>query len=184
MIYILLANGFEEIEALTPADIFKRAGLAVSLVGIDGEYVTGVHGITVKTDIFKNEQILKTLSNNKTELILFPGGMPGASNLDASQVTDIFLAEADQSQAYIAAICAAPMILGKRGYLRGKKATCYPGFEKYLDGAEIIDAGAVADGRFITGRAMGAALEFSLLMTSKLKGDAAANDIRRAVITK
>ncbi len=151
---------------------------------MNGEFITGAHGITVKTDIYTNEAISTSLDRYPPKLILFPGGMPGASNLDASPITDMLLSAADNAEAYIAAICAAPMILGKRDRLVGLKATCYPGFEEHLTGATIVDAGAVADGRYITGRAMGSALEFSLLMITKLKGEAAAEDIRRAVISK
>ena len=176
MIYMFIAEGFEEIEALCPLDLIRRAGLDIKTVGIGGEYVTGAHGITVKTDMTDAEYPCDT-----ADMIFLPGGMPGASHLDASSAVDAFIDEAEKADAYIAAICAAPMILGKRGLLRGRKATCFPGFEEYLEGAEYMDVHTVTDGRFITGRAMGAATEFALALVKALKGDGAADVLRAAV---
>ena len=115
------------------------------------------------------------------EMIVLPGGMPGAATLDASPLVDTFIDAAEKANAYIAAICAAPMILGKRGLLRGRHATCFPGFEEYLEGAAYMDVHTVTDGRYITGRAMGAATEFALALIKVLKGEGAADALRAAV---
>ena len=157
MIYLFLANGFEEVEALAPLDILRRAGKAVTTVGIGGRQVTGAHGITVTADRSDAE-----VKFTDIEAVILPGGMPGASNLDASPVVDAALAAADACGAYLCAICAAPMVLGHRGYLDGYRATCYPGFEGRCTGAHMVDADVVTDGPVTTGRALGAAIPFAL----------------------
>ncbi|MGM9653297.1 MAG: DJ-1 family glyoxalase III [Eubacteriales bacterium] len=183
MVYLFLADGFEEIEALTPVDLLRRAGAEVVTVGVTGKIVTGSHGIPVTADLTAEEAIA-SLTENKPELIVFPGGMPGAKHLDESPVTDAFIAAAGEADAYIAAICAAPMILGKRGLLKGKKAVCYPGFEKYLTGADVQGKGCCCawDGNIITGQAMGAATEFALTLVEALKGESTANELRAAIL--
>lgn len=177
MVYMFLANGFEEIEALCPLDLLRRAGVEVTTVGIGGEYITGSHGITVKADICQKDARL-----THTEMVILPGGMPGTTNLDASELVHKALDLAKEQNAYVAAICAAPMILGKRGDLRGKQAVCYPGFEKYLEGATVPDAKAVVDGKYVTARGMGVALEFGLTLISLLCGEEKAEELRHSVI--
>ncbi len=176
MILLLLADGFEETEALVPLDLLKRAKCDVETVGITGKTVTGAHGIPVTADLSPRD------IKGKIDLLILPGGMPGTKNLDASPLVDAFLAAAAERGAFIAAICAAPMVLGRRGLLRGKRAVCYPGFEKYLDGAEVLAEHAVRDGKIITGQAMGAALPFALALVSALKGEAAAGELGAAVL--
>ena len=134
MVYLFLADGFEEIEALTPVDLLRRAGVSVKTVGVTGKCVTGSHKIKVEADVTIDEAI-RDLSDASVELemIVLPGGMPGAKNLDESEGVDRFIKEALSRDAYLAAICAAPMVYGKRGLLEGRDATCYPGFEKYLE---------------------------------------------------
>ena len=178
MIYMFLANGFEEIEALMPLDLMRRAGLEVTTVGIGGKDITGSHGITVKADITDSD-----LADNAPECVILPGGMPGTKNLDASPVVHKALDDALENNSLICAICAAPMILGKRGILRGKKATCFPGFEEYLDGA-TVGGRAVRDGRVITGIGMGAALEFGIEIVAALKGREEAEKLAAAVLAK
>ena len=177
MIYMFLAPGFEEIEALMPLDLMRRAGLDVTTVGVGGLDVTGSHGITVKADITDSE-----FNDNSPECVILPGGMPGTKNLDASAVVHAALDSALENNALICAICAAPMILGKRGILRGKNATCFPGFEGELEGATISDCRVVRDGNVITAAGMGVALEFGLELVAALKGKAVAEDLRRAVL--
>ena len=177
MVYMFLAEGFEEIEALCPLDLLRRAGVAVTTVGIGGEYITGSHGITVKTDICDKDAKI-----TDTEMVILPGGMPGTTNLDASELVHRALDKAKEEGAYIAAICAAPMILGKRGELSGKQAVCYPGFEKYLEGAEVPQAKVAVDGKYVTARGMGVALEFGLALVSALCGKDKADELRRSVI--
>ena len=176
MIAVLLANGFEEIEALTPVDILRRAGLEVKTVAITGDDATGSHGINVACDLRANE-----LDIDSVNCVIFPGGMPGATNLDASPYTDSILASVTRSNGLIAAICAAPLILGRRGLLNGKKATCYPGFESELVGATIMDEGVVTDGRIVTARGMGVALDFSLELVRLLVSEEKADDISSAI---
>ena len=127
MVYMFLATGFEEVEALAPLDILRRAGVEVTTVGIGGELITGAHGITVKADIADS-----VFRDDAPEMVILPGGMPGTRNLDASPVVEAALSAVAANDGYLAAICAAPMVLGKRGLLKGKRAICYPGFEKFL----------------------------------------------------
>ena len=178
MIYMFLANGFEEVEALCPLDLLRRAGLDVTTVAVGGgELVIGSHGIAVQADI------PDTLYRDAhPDMIILPGGMPGTRNLDESRVVDTALRAAASCGAPIAAICAAPMVLGKRGYLQGKRAICFPGFEEYLEGATIADERVVCDGKIITAAGMGVALEFGLALVATLKGQQAADDLRHAVL--
>ena len=180
MVYVFLATGFEEIEALTPVDLLRRAGVEVTTVGVSGKTVVGSHGIPVTADVTADEA-RAMCAGTKPEMIVLPGGMPGASNLDAAPVVEEFLAAAQKADAFCAAICAAPMIYGKRGLLRGRRAVCYPGFEEQLDGAVLCNAHAVRDGKWITGKAMGAATEFALTLVEALKGKEAADALRAAI---
>ena len=177
MVYMFLAEGFEEIEALCPLDLLRRTGVAVTTVGIGGEYITGSHGITVKADTRDSNVNISDI-----EMVILPGGMPGTTNLDASELVHKALDKAKEQNAYVAAICAAPMILGKRGDLSGKQAVCYPGFEKYLEGATVPEKKVAADGRYITARGMGVALEFGLALVSALCGKDKADELRHSVI--
>ena len=177
MVYMFLANGFEEIEALCPLDLLRRAGIAVTTVGIGGESITGSHGITVQADIPDT-----MYRDSKPEMVILPGGMPGTTNLDNSKTVDAALRAAIKTNAFIGAICAAPMVLGKRGYLKGKRAICFPGFETYLDGATIASERVATDGTIITGAGMGVALDFGLALVAALKGDTVADELRRAVL--
>ena len=178
MVYMFLANGFEEVEALCPLDLLRRAGVEVTTVGINGaEHVQGSHGICVQTDIPDT-----MFRDSKPEMIILPGGMPGSKNLDESRIVDAALRAASASGAYLAAICAAPMVLGHRGYLKNKNAICFPGFESELEGAVLSDKRVVRDGKVITAAGMGVALEFGLELVAALKGQTVADDLRRAVL--
>ena len=178
MIYMFLANGFEEIEALGPLDLLRRAGLEVTTVAIGGgDFVVGAHGIAVQADIPDT-----MYRDSAPDMVILPGGMPGTNNLDNSRVVDAALRSASSKGAYIAAICAAPMVLGKRGYLAGKRAICFPGFEEHLAGAEIASERVVRDRKIITAAGMGVALEFGLALAAALKGQDAADALRRAVL--
>jgi 4-methyl-5(b-hydroxyethyl)-thiazole monophosphate biosynthesis len=177
MIYLFLANGFEEIEALCPLDLLRRAGLEVTTVGIGGEMITGSHGITVQADIPDG-----LYADNAPDMIILPGGMPGSKNLDASRTVDAAIKAALRKDAYIAAICAAPFVLGKRGVLNGKEAICYPGFEDKLIGATVSDKKVVRDGKILTAKGMGAALDFGLMIVEIFRGKEFADSLRTAVI--
>ena len=178
MIAILLANGFEEIEALTPLDMLRRAGVRVATVSISDELeVTGAHGITVLADITKD-----SLDLTCVDFAVFPGGMPGAKNLDECKFTDEIIDAVNKKGGRLAAICAAPMILGHRGLLKGKTACCYPGFEKELLGANISYAPCVTDGNITTARGMGEALDFAEELVSLTVGKEASKKISEAII--
>lgn len=177
MIYLFLANGFEEIEALCPLDLLRRAGLEVTTVGIGSDRICGSHGITVEADIPDG-----MYADARPEMIILPGGMPGSKHLDESRTVDTAIKAAVRSDAYIAAICAAPFVLGKRGVLEGKRAICYPGFEGELKGATIATERVVRDGKIITAAGMGVALEFGLALVAALKGDEVAENLRRTVL--
>ena len=177
MIYFFLAEGFEEIEALCPIDLLRRAGLEVKTVGVGSKEICGSHGITVRADIKDSE-----FNDIAPELIFLPGGMPGTLNLKASDTVMRAIADADKNGVCIAAICAAPMILGELGILKGKEAICYPGFEDKLIGAKISKKRVVRDGNILTAAGMGAALDFGLAIVELFKGKDEADSLRRTVI--
>jgi 4-methyl-5(b-hydroxyethyl)-thiazole monophosphate biosynthesis len=178
MIYMFLADGFEEIEALAPLDLMRRAGLSVTTVGIDKKDICGAHGITVVADITD-----KNFSADSLDMVFLPGGMPGTLNLSKSPVViDAIKTAADQN-AYIAAICAAPSILGDMGLLVGKRAVCYPGFESRLVGAEVpTNEKVVVDEKIITAKGMGAAIEMGLKIIELLCSKEKAEELKHAVI--
>ena len=180
MVCILLANGFEMIEALTPCDVLKRAGATVKLVSItDTPSATSTHGVTVGCDTALSE-----LDPEEIELLILPGGMPGAQNLyDCEAVCQLTVAHAKKNKP-IAAICAAPFILGKLGLLKDKRATCYPGFEGDLGGATVSCDGVVTDGNVVTAKGMGVSLPFSLALTELLFGKDKANAIAAQIMAK
>lgn len=163
MVYLLLAEGFEEIEALTPVDLLRRAGIPVKTVGIGGKTILGTHGIPVVADILPEEM-------EKCDLLILPGGMPGAKNLDEWEGMDALLDRTLKCGGRVAAICAAPMILGKRGYLMGRHAVCYPTFRDTLTGATVREGRVITDGPFTTAIGMGAAHEFGAELVSLLLG--------------
>ena len=177
MIYVFLAEGFEEIEALAPLDLMRRAGLSVTTVGVGGRTVTGAHGITVQADIADTEY-----ADAAPEMIFLPGGMPGTLNLAASPVVTDAIRTATETGAYLTAICAAPSILGDMGLLCGKEATCYPGFEERLVGATLSEKRVVRDGKIITATGMGVAVELGLALVELFRGDQKAKELRHAVI--
>lgn len=166
MILVLLADGFEEIEALTPVDMLRRAGLDVKTIGMNGKIVCGSHGIPVICDMEPGE-----VKKDEVSLVIFPGGMPGSLNLDAHPFTSEIIDAVNANGGRLAAICAAPLILGRRGLLKGKRATCYPGFEKELVGAEATSDAVVTDGNITTSRGMGTALAFAKELVAILKGE-------------
>ncbi len=181
MVYVLLADGFEEIEALAPVDILRRGGVEVKTVGITGKAVFGSHGIKVEADITPDEV------GTDIDMLVFPGGLPGSDNLHASPYTDKFIEIAQARGGRIAAICAAPYILGVRGLLRGKSATCYPAekFINLLEGASYkANERVVTDGNITTGAGMGAACEFGLELLSLIKGRDASNAIATGALIK
>lgn len=176
---IFFGTGYEEIEALTVVDILRRAGVEISMVSITGEQmVTGSHGIVVKMDQLYEEVRFEELTG-----VILPGGGEGTKNLEAyaplMEQVDAFVSAGK----LVAAICAAPSILGHRGHLQGRSACVYPGMEEHLRGAKVVtDQPAVVDGNIITGRGMGAALDFALQIQRKLQGAEAAEKMARRVV--
>lgn len=177
MIYMFLAPGFEEVEALFPLDLLRRAGLEVRTVGIGGGLVRGAHGIAVEADLTEAEYD----PTAPAEAVILPGGMPGTRHLDESPTVDAALRSAAAGGAWLCAICAAPMVLGKRGYLRGLRATCFPGFEDDLLGAVEVGGRVIRDGHTITAAGAGVAMEFGLELISVLKSSEEAGRIRAAI---
>lgn len=169
MFYVFLAEGFEETEALAPVDVMRRAKLNVNTVGVTGEYVKSSHGVTVKADTTIDE-----INLDEIEGVVLPGGMPGTLNLEADKNVLGAVEYCRENKKIIAAICAAPSILGHLGILDGKKATCFPGFEKDLAGAEYTGEHTVTDGNVVTAKGAGCAIEFGHAIVSlALSKDAA-----------
>ncbi len=166
--FLFLADGFEEIEALATVDILRRAGLPVKTVSITHSLqVTGAHGVTVKADVLYDNTLFSS-----AEWLILPGGMPGAENLyNFAPLQGLLEAQASSPSGRIAAICAAPaVVLGQLGLLRGVKATCYPGFESKLEGAEYVDAPVVSDGKFITANGPANAMRWALTIVDETVG--------------
>lgn len=176
-VYIFLAEGFEEIEALTVVDLLRRAGITIITVSIEQElFVTGAHQIMIRADM-----LFDANDYQDAHLLVLPGGMPGTNNLLMHQGLKQLLKEFNQKEKMIAAICAAPKILGHNDILIGKKAICYPGVELELTGATILNETVVEDGNVITSKAMGTAIDFSLHLIKRLKGEEQAKKIADAI---
>ncbi|MDD4297113.1 MAG: DJ-1/PfpI family protein [Ruminiclostridium sp.] len=177
MVYVMMADGFEEIEALAVVDVLRRAGIDVFTVSITNKStVTGAHKIQVIADL-----TIKEANLEDADMIVLPGGMPGAQNLYDSPVLEEALEKRVKNNKWIAAICAAPFIPGKRGYLKGKEAICYPGFEKYLNGAIIKEQNVVISDNFITSKGPGTALHFALAIVSVQKDQKTASELAKAM---
>lgn len=175
MIYMLLADGFEEIEALEPLDILRRAEIEVTTVAIADRTVKGAHGIKIEADAVMSE-----VDEENIDMLILPGGA-GHELLDASNEVHYLINKALVEGAYIAAICAAPSILGKKGILDGVSATCFPGYEKYLFGAKLSQDKVVYDNRFITAKGAGAAADFGFKLVEILKDKPTAEKLRGAM---
>lgn len=163
--FVFLAEGFEEIEALSVIDILRRAGMPVKTVSITTALqVTGAHGVTVKADLIYDNTLF-----TDAEWLILPGGMPGATNLyEFGPLAGLLKSQLDSPDGRIAAICASPaVVLGQMGLLKEEKATCYPGFEGMLEGAEVIDAPVVVSGRFVLGNGPANAMIWALTIVSE-----------------
>lgn len=174
MIYMFLAEGFEETEAIAPLDIIRRAELEIATVGVGRKVVTGSHGIPITADVMDCEII----PDETCEGIILPGGMPGTLNLEKSETVQKFIDYAVEKNLIIGAICAAPSVLGHKGILQGKNAVCYDGFETQLFGAVIADTNVCRDGNIITAIGAGAALDFGFALTAAFKNQPTANRIK------
>ena len=176
MVYILLAPGFEEAEALVPADLLRRAGIQTALTGLEDPMVAGSHDIAVRAD-----RVIAQVDLRDAEMIVLPGGGRGVQNLREHPAVAALAQEAVDRGIPLAAICAAPTLLGEWGMLKGRRATCYPGMEEKLTGGQAEDASVVADRNLITGRAAGSAFEFGLALIRALAGAEKAEEVRHAV---
>lgn len=177
--YVFLADGFEEIEAMAPVDVMRRAGMNVVTVSItDSQTVTGAHGVKVNAD-----KLFKELTFDDAEWLVCPGGMPGAKNLAEYQpLTDLLVAHFDAGKK-VAAICASPaLVLAPLGLLDSKAATCYPGMESNCSKSTMLDQYVVTDGNVVTGQGPAAAIEFGLTLVSITLGNAAADDISNGML--
>lgn len=178
--FLFLADGFEEIEALTAVDVLRRADIPVKTVSITSALqVKGAHGITVTADVLYDNTLF-----NKAEWLILPGGMPGATNLyEYAPLQGLLRRQAESAKGRIAAICAAPaVVLGQLGLLEGHKATCYPGFEKLLKGAEVVSAPVVADKKFVLGNGPANALHWALQIVKEAKGTEAAAQVANGML--
>lgn len=174
---IFFATGFEEVEALTVVDILRRTGIETDMVSVTGELmVTGSHGITVQMDNLFEE------IDDSAEMLVLPGGVPGTPNLKAHQGLADMITRYNEAGKYLAAICAAPTVYGDMGLLVGRHATCYPGMEDSLLGAEVLTDAVVVDGHFITSRGLGTAIDFGLALVTLLKDEVTAEDLASKIV--
>ncbi len=173
-----LAEGFEEIEAISIIDVLRRAEFEVNMVSVTNSIeVTGAHNITVKADI-----LFEDLDYKYIDMIILPGGMPGTRNLQSHEGLKEQILEFNNSNKPIGAICAAPLILGNLNLLKNKKATCYPGFEGELTGAEITGNDTEQTGTIVTGKGAGVAIDFALKIVEMFKGKEAADELAEKMI--
>ena len=177
MIYVFLANGFEEMEALAPIDLLRRAERNVITVGVGGKVITSSHGIPVTADITTAEMIL----GGELEMIVLPGGMPGTLNLEKSEAVQAAVDFCMDRDIYIGAICAAPSILGHKGLLEGREAIAYPGFETQMPGAVLSDKSVCRSGNIVTAKSAGVATEFALQLVALAAGEPEAKRQRNAI---
>lgn len=178
--FVFFAEGFEEIEALTIIDVLRRADIPTLMISVtDNLPVTGAHGIKVNTDL-----LFKDADFNDAEILILPGGLPGAHNLNAHEGLKNQLRQFNDKGGKVAAICAAPLVLGGLNILENKSATCYPGFENELHGAKLSTELAVKAGNIITSRGPGTALNFALELVAEIKGKDSADQLAEGMIVQ
>lgn len=173
MLYMFYAQGFEEVEAIATLDVIRRGGIEIKSVGVGDKIITGSHGIPVVCDITDNE-----ISFDSVDGVILPGGMPGTNNLFNSEIIHKAVDYCDANGKLICAICAAPLILGRKGLLVGKEAVCFPGFEDELKGASISSKYVCVDGNIITAKGMGSAVNFGLAIVAYFKGQSFADELK------
>jgi len=180
MVYMLLGTGFEETEAIAPLDLLRRASVEVLTVGINGKIIKGSHGIGIEADV-----MLREMDLTQMEMIILPGGLGGVASIRASQEAMDAIRFAADNGKFTAAICAGPTVLADLGITDGKKATCYPGCEDGMGGADMVcDAAAVRDGLIITGTSAGCAIPFGLKLIEALKGAETAEMIAKQIVIR
>ena len=177
-VLLFLADGFEEIEALATVDVLRRAGVQVTTVSINPtELVTGAHGIPVMADV-----VYELAEFAEADMLVLPGGMPGAANLDAHEGLRAAISAHAEAGKWLAAICAAPMVYGHMGLLNGKNATCYPGFESELAGATYTAAPVEKDGNIITGKGPAVVLPFAYALAEVLVGEEVVAQVKAGML--
>ena len=180
MVYVLLGTGFEEIEALTPVDLLRRAGAEVRTVGLNGNPVFGGHGIGVSCDL-----TIEELDVSDADMIVLPGGLGGVASIRGCQRALEAVKAVYAAGKYVAAICAGPTVLAELGLLTGVRATCYPGqIPNMRDALVVENAACVTDGRIITGTSAGTATAFALALIGALKGTEAARAIADQIVIR
>ena len=180
MVYVLLGTGFEEVEAIAPVDLMRRAGIEVQTVGITGKTVAGSHKIPVEADILPENMDLESM-----DMIVLPGGLGGVASARASQAALDALRWGWEHDRFIAAICAGPTVLADLGIPDGKKATCFPGCEGQMGKADMIPGvAALRDGKLITGTSAGCAVPFALELIKALKGSEAADKVAKQIVIR
>lgn len=179
MVYMFLGTGFEETEAIAPLDLLRRAGVAVTTVGLNGKIIYGGHGIGVVADIEIGELNLSDL-----EMVILPGGLGGVASIRGCQAAMDAVRYAWENDKYTAAICAGPTVLADLGIVNNRNATCYPGCEGQMGSANMIEAAAVTDGKLITGASAGCAVSFGLALIAALKGQEEADRIAKQIVIR
>lgn len=174
---VYFATGFEEVEALAVVDILRRGAIDTKMVGIDHNVVTSARGVSVQMDTTLDKLDIETI-----DMMVLPGGIPGIINLENSSKLMNQLVEAKAKNKWLAAICAAPSILGKQGLLKGEKATCYPNYESALMGCEVIDEPVVVSNHIITGKGASFAIQFALKILEELKGSEIAREVAKSIL--
>ncbi len=179
-VFVHFANGFEEVEAITPVDVLRRAGCEVTTVSVMGKKeVTSARGVIIITDA-----LYENMDYAGVDLVVLPGGQPGSDNLNRHEGLKKQIRMLHDQGRMIAAICAAPRVLGSAGVLKGKRATCFPGTESLLTGATFTGNAVEVDGNIITGKGPGVALKFSLILVEQLLGKSKADELKKAMIVE
>ncbi len=178
--FVLLANGFEEVEAITPIDVLRRAGIEVTTLSIhESKKLLGAHNVIIAADALLADKI-----DESADIIITPGGMPGSKHLKESTLVQKMLKKQHEENRYIASICASPIVLESSGVIKDTNFTCYPGFESEIQSGNFVDDRIVHDKKIVTAKGPGVAMEFSLKLVEILKGKEAADNIKQAMIVK
>ena len=179
MVYLILGAGFEESEAIVPCDLLRRAGVEVRLAGIGGTEITGSHGVTVRADCVAEQTALE-----EAEMLILPGGLRGVASIRACRPVLDAVRQVAERGGWVAAICAAPTVLAQLGITDGRRATCYPGMEDKLLGANWQEQPVVVDGNFVTSRGVGTAIAFALTLVTILKDEETAKSLANSIVYK